>query len=58
MQVWVVEIGVGRLKQLFGTLTLTDKPWCCERCRAAAQAAGQGDRHGHRATLPVIERRS
>jgi hypothetical protein len=41
---------VGRLNQLLGTLSPTEKTWCCSRCQAAAQAANNdlGDRHsGH-----------
>jgi len=72
MQVWVVGIEVGRLNQLLGPLALSDKKWCCDRCRLAALAANQAtsNRHGShyaqaehqqdspiRATPPLIDRR-
>jgi hypothetical protein len=43
---WRVEIGVGRLNRFLGTSNLTDKNWCCDHCRTAAQAAehAAGDR--------------
>jgi hypothetical protein len=69
--VWLVDVGVGRLNQLLGTLSTTDRNWCCDRCRAAAHSGehAPGDKrasHDHarqrkdeipRTGPDVIERR-
>jgi hypothetical protein len=36
---------VGRLISFFGASRLTDKTWCCERCRQAAAGQVTGNRH-------------